>query len=496
MTIVSCSKSYLDTKPTDAVGLESVFETTTNAKLAINGLAKMMTNQYLQSQGFNGEGTIKMWYGNYPGADFYVYLPGWAPIINATINENTTSIYNYYPWYYYYKIIGNANTILGRIDAAEGQDSEKQFIKAQALTFRAYCYMMLIQLYGNRWSDSQNGTTKAVALRLDESTGEINRSTLNECYDQIYKDLDDAIGMYQSSGMERSDYFETDVNVAYAIYARAALNRQDYVKAEQFSKLARIGYPLMNNSDYKDGFANPTSEWIWSSYGASDETLYFYSFLAYIGYNSNAGAVRGTPKCINKLLFDKIPATDIRKSLFLDPKNYSYNLGTGRASADLTAYGRSLYPDIQSNATLYAYMQFKFKANDLPGVGNIPHFRSSEMILIEAESKYFQNKPSTEIQSLLIELNKTSGRDPNYATNKTGEDLLNEIKFYRSIELWGEGFDWFDLKRWGSTLQRTSTDQGGSFPAALAVTIQPEDRNKWTWLIPNKEFDYNSAIKE
>ncbi len=492
----SCSKSYLDTKPTDAVGLESVFKTTANAALAVNGLAKMMTNQYLESQGFNGEGTIKMWYGNYAGADFYVNLPGWAPLINATLYENTTTVYNYYVWYYYYKIIGNANTILARIDAAEGPESEKAFIKAQALTFRAYCYMMLVQFYGNRWSDSQNGAAKAVVLRLDESSGAIPRSTLKECYDQIYKDLDNAITMYESSGGERSDYFEADQNVAYAVYARAALNRQDYAKAEQYAKLARTGYPLMNNADYKDGFANPTSEWIWSSYGATDESLYYYSFLAYIAYNSNAGAVRGTPKCINKLLFNKIPASDIRKSLFLDPAGYTYNTGTGQASATLAAYGRSLYPDIQSNATLYAYMQFKFKANDLPGVGNIPHFRSSEMILIEAEAKYFQNKPASEIQALLTQLNRTSGRDPDYTATKTGEDLWNEIKLYRSIELWGEGFDWFDLKRWGVTLQRTATDQGGSFPAALAVTIKPEDRNKWTWLIPNKEFDYNSSIKE
>lgn len=492
----SCSKAYLDTKPSDSVGLESVFETTANAALAVNGLAKMMTTQYLESQGFNGEGTIKMWYGNYPGADFYVNLPGWAPLINMQLTDVTTSIYNYYPWYYYYKIIGNANTILDKTDAAEGLDSEKEFIKAQALTFRAYCYMMLVQLYGNRWSDSQNGATKAVALRIDKSTGNIPRSTLKECYDQVYKDLDDAIKMYESSGGERNDYFEPDQNVAYAIYARAALNRQDYVKAEQYAKLARTGYPLMSVADYKDGFASPTSEWIWSSYGASDESLYFYAFLSYIAYNSNAGAVRGTPKCINKLLFNKIPASDIRRSLFLDPTGYTYNTGTGQALAALAAYGRLLYPDIQSNATLYAYMQFKFKANDLPGVGNIPQFRSSEMLLIEAEAKYFQDKPASEIQALLVALNKTSGRDPNYTVTKTGTDLWNEIKLYRSLELWGEGFDWFDLKRWGATIQRTATDQGGSFPAALAVTIKPEDKNKWTWLVPNKEFDYNSAIKE
>ena len=494
----ACKKEYLNTTPTDAASTETVFENTKNAALAVNGLAKMMTRQYLSSQGFNGEGTIKMYYGNYPGADFYVNLPGWAAIINATNNEISTSIYDYYPWYYYYKIIGNANTIIARIDNAEGSQEEKDFIKAQALTYRAYCYMMLVQLYGVRWSDSQNGSTKAVALRLDESIGEIPRSTLGECYNQIYKDLDKAISLYSSSGKKRTGNYEVDINVAYAIYARAALNKQDYTNAESYAKKAREGYTLMNNDDYKAGFANPTSEWIWSSYGASDETLYFYSFQAYIAYNSTASAVRTYPKCINKLLFEKIPESDIRRSLFLNPQSYKYNTSTGQVTAKtpLDSVARSMYSDLQSNATVYAYMQFKFKANDMPGVGNLNHFRSSEMLLIEAEAKYFQNKPASEIQQLLLELNKATGRDPSYTTSKTGEALWNEVKLYRSIELWGEGFDWFDLKRWGATISRVSSDNGGSYPAALAVTINPEQNNKWTWVIPNKEFDYNSLILE
>lgn len=494
----ACKKTYLDTIPTSSTSPATAFATTGNAALAINGLAKMMTRQYLGSQGFNGEGTIKMYYGNYPGKDFYVYLTGWASIINGTFNENTTSIYCYYPWFYYYKIIANANTIIARIDNAAGTDAERSFIKAQALTYRAYCYMMLVQLYSYRWSDSQNGSSKGVVLRLDESDGELAQSTLAECYTQIYKDLDDAISMFTSSGKSRAagKNFDVDVNVAYATYARAALNKQDYPNAEKYAKLARTGFPLMNVADYKAGFCNPTSEWIWSSYGASDETLYFYSYFAYIAYNSTASAVRSTPKCINKLLYNQIPTTDIRRGLFLNPTGYTYTLSTGQAGTALAAYGRTLFPLLQSNATLYAYMQFKVKNNDQAGVGHLNHFRSSEMYLIEAEAKYFQNKPAAEIQNLLIELTKTSGRDPSYTCTKTGIDLLNEIKLYRGIELWGEGFDWFDQKRWNETIDRLSTDNGGSYPAALAVKITPEQNNKWTWKVPNKEFDYNTAIQQ
>nr|MBP6064221.1 RagB/SusD family nutrient uptake outer membrane protein [Bacteroidales bacterium] len=61
--------------------------------------------------------------------------------------------------------------------------------------------------------------------------------------------------------------------------------------------------------------------------------------------------------------------------------------------------------------------------------------------------------------------------------------------------LWGEGFDWFDLKRWGDSVQRKNFASGGNFVATLDVTIQPNEANKWTWMIPQRETDYNKAIK-
>ncbi|HET7896696.1 MAG TPA: RagB/SusD family nutrient uptake outer membrane protein, partial [Flavisolibacter sp.] len=343
--------------------------------------------------------------------------------------------------------IGNANSIIARVDAATGTEAEKKFIKAQALTYRAYCFFMLSQLYGNRWQDSNNGSTPAIVLRLDESTGDMPQSSLADTYKQIYADLDAAIANYTASGLKRTANYEVDANVAYAIYARAALTRQDYATAENFAAKARTGYPLMTNSEYKAGFCNPNREWIWSSYGASDETLYFYSYFAYISYNSSASAVKTYPKCISKELFGKIPSTDVRKSLFLDPTGYTYTTSTGQAGSTTALYKKAyeLYPNLSSGASVYAYMQFKIGANDLPGVGHMNHFRSAEMYLIEAEAKYFQNKPAAEIQNLMVELNATSGRDPNYTCTKTGTALLDEIKLYRSVELWGEGFDWFDM---------------------------------------------------
>lgn len=148
--MVSCSDDYLDTTPTSSVGTSTAMGTTENAMKALNGIARMMTTQhYMFSQGFAGENYIMNKMECYPSENYLYnyYAAGWAPLINAQFNNRTTSSYNAYAWYYYYSLIGSANSIIANIDAAAGTDSEKQFIKASALTFRAYAFEKLAHYY-------------------------------------------------------------------------------------------------------------------------------------------------------------------------------------------------------------------------------------------------------------------------------------------------------------------------------------------------------------
>lgn len=496
--LASCSKDYLNTLPESSVSPDTIFESTTNAPLAINGLSKMMSCQYLGTQGMNGEGTVKVWYGNCMGNDFQrCYLTGWHSLWNFTsMMPRNTSIYNYYLWFYYYKIIGNANQIIVNIDKAEGPDAEKEFIKAQALVFRAYSFLMLSQFYANRWCDSGNGASSGIVLRLDDSEGDMPLSTLAETYTQIYKDLDDAIKLFKSSGQSRSQFYETDIDVAYAVYARAALTREDWANAATYAALARKNYPLMSSSDYMEGgFSTPNKEWIWGVFEAQEQTLYYYSMYAYLASNASTSMQRTYPCAISRELYDQIPQGDERRKLWLEP--------TEAERKELNAYGRStgtLYKrafkeygsKLQSASLVYQYMHFKFLATFMPGGGSFCLFRSAEMYLIEAEADCHLNKPS-DAQKLLVELNKT--HNPGYSCSLTGDDLLEEVKLYRRIDLWGEGFDWFDCKRWKKTIVRKSIANGGSFSTGLAITIKPEEGNNWTWVIPAKETDYNSLIK-
>ena len=526
MLVSSCAGDYLDTAPTDSTGATDAVGTTANAMKALNGIAKIMTTQHSYfGGGFAGENNIMIQYESYPSENYNYnyYASGWSPIFNQEFHTRTNSIYDAYAWYYYYTIAGNANTILANIDNAEGTEAERNFVKASALTFRAYAFEKLVHYYCWRWQDSNNGASQGIVLRLDESTGGQGYATLAETYAQIYKDLDEAIMLFEQSGMDRnaSQVWMPNINVAHAIYARAALTKQDYTKALTEAKLARQNYPLMSNAEYHAGFCNPTSEWIFGSFGSAQENNWYWSYgtqYACNGYYANAAGAANGAGSIGRELINRIPNNDARKALFLTEDKFpGYNFNDGSAmdlgygilgmgddekKADALWEEAAAYCQKMAVSGLeapyqagYMYLggQLKFYVFDTPGVSYLPFIRSSEMVLVEAEANYFLND-ETAARAALVELNATSGRNPEYTCDKSGEALWNEIMDYRELELWGEGFAWSDYKRWNRDIVRHSFAEGGNAHISVAKTIPASGVNKWTWDVPLNETDYNDEM--
>lgn len=526
MLVSSCAGDYLDTAPTDSTGATDAVGTTANAMKALNGIAKIMTTQHSYfGGGFAGENNIMIQYESYPSENYNYnyYASGWSPIFNQEFHTRTNSIYDAYAWYYYYTIAGNANTILANIDNAEGTEAERNFVKASALTFRAYAFEKLVHYYCWRWQDSNNGASQGIVLRLDESTGGQGYATLAETYAQIYKDLDEAIMLFEQSGMDRnaSQVWMPNINVAHAIYARAALTKQDYTKALTEAKLARQNYPLMSNAEYHAGFCNPTSEWIFGSFGSAQENNWYWSYgtqYACNGYYANAAGAANGAGSIGRELINRIPNNDARKALFLTEDKFpGYNFNDGSAmdlgygilgmgddekKADALWEEAAAYCQKMAVSGLeapyqagYMYLggQLKFYVFDTSGVSYLPFIRSSEMVLVEAEANYFLND-ETAARAALVELNATSGRNPEYTCDKSGEALWNEIMDYRELELWGEGFAWSDYKRWNRDIVRHSFAEGGNAHISVAKTIPASGVNKWTWDVPLNETDYNDEL--
>lgn len=517
--LASCGSDYLETKPTASVSSTDAVATTDMAYKALNGIARCQTTQhYAYTQGFAGENAIMRLYENLPSQNYNYnyYASGWAPIHNQTFHNRTSTIYDAYAWYYYYQLIGQANRIIAHIDAATGSDEDKKFIKASALAFRAYSYEKLIHYYCYRWQDSNNGASQGVVLRLDESTGDAPFATLAETVAQIYKDCQEAITLFGESGIDRpaDQVWIPNVNVAHAVYARAALFSQDYQTAVDQAKLAKKGYPLMSNDSYAAGFCDPTSEWIMGSYGDDSENNWYWSYGTQGACNGYYATAEGNPTgagTIGHELISRIPNNDARKQNFLTEDKfpdldlakespYYYTFGIlGMMDDDIYEQADSIVKAHQAKGLTTPYKagfyyldaNLKFYVKAQPGVGYVPFIRSSEMVLIEAEANYFLGK-TAEAQAALVELNATSGRNPEYTCTKTGEELLSEIQDYRCLELWGEGFEWSDFKRWNKAVVRKSFEEGGNAHQSVAITIKPEDGNKWTWGVPLNETDYNA----
>lgn len=536
--LASCSSDYLQVEPVTVISSATVQTTQEGAQAALYGLCSAMYtpySNYSESLQPNGEGSIMIFYGEVMGQDYYSYFWSYrAPFVMTMdrFRDNQTWMCNI-PWGYCYNLIGQANNILEGIDNIDGDKDRLNFIKAQALTIRSHAYFRLLQIYAPRWEDSHNGETLALVKRIKPGTEELPLSSMNEIIKLIYDDLDTAIELFESSGVYRNYLWEPDEDVARGIYSRTALLKQDFQTAEVMAHDARKGgrnYKVMTADQYKAGFAIANSEWMWSNSPEYQLCAYWSNGAyyacngAYVDWDNGAGA-------INYELYRQIPEGDIRADLFFTPDKLTgglisssafWNSGiVNPASMGLSknvnmkneyrTFGNSVIPPTQNNITFTKpYVstqagnaecevmfgsQYKFWAIDAYGTCAIPFMRGSEMLLNEAEAAC-HNGHYDVAKNLLLELN--AQRNPNYTCNKTGDALLEEVILQRRIELWGEGFNWFDLKRWNLPLVRNIWEAGNvnsnNIPAAYRLNMDPTDQKGWRWIIPLRETQYNSMI--
>lgn len=473
-TLSSCEKGFLETNPTDQVSTDVLFSTTKNAWTAVNGIHRLMYNQIFGAQAQGGQ-SGNMLYMDILGEDmvFNIASSTWLLSEGKWISHrNPNSGMLFYNYQFYYVIISNANMIIANIDNAEGSAADKAAIKAEALTYRGWAYYQMVQLFGERYVAGQANSGLAVPLVLTPANEKTPRSTVAQVYAQANKDIDDAIGLF--AGYTRTNKSHFNIDVAKGIKARIALTQQNWADAVKFAKEARTGYTLMNNTAYQAGFNDySNTEWMWASRITSDQTNYFYSFFAYMSANYNSTVVRTSPKSINSSLYNWIPDTDVRKKLW-DP--------TGTNTAE--------FPIPTPTSSRYRYMSRKFKVADVSlSIGDVPYMRAAEMYLIEAEAEARRGNDVLAAQALLpLAVN----RNPSYTlSTNTGAALITEIMNQRRVELWGEGFRFYDLKRTNSALDRTGANHNVSYANVLTI---PAGDKQWQFLIPQDEINIGNGV--
>ncbi|WP_373548268.1 RagB/SusD family nutrient uptake outer membrane protein [Haliscomenobacter sp.] len=473
LSLSSCEKDYLNTTPTGSVDAGSAYATTKNAKAAINGIYRSMMVRYRGSQGHSGFPAL-MIINDVMGEDlvFANASNGWhfgeQRWLSHRSDVGTMALF---PYEMFYRFIANANVAIANIDNAVGLPAERDQLKGEALAFRGFSYFYLVQYYGKRYDASAKPNSGlGVPLVLEPTQEGLPRSTVEEVYAQINTDLEAAAALLTTARSAKSHF---NKNVLRGIQARVALAQQDWAKAATFAAEARQGFTLMSIAQYQDGFADVSNpEWMWGFDHLEDQSEFFGGYHSYISCNYNASVIRQTPKTINKLIYDLIPATDVRAKMWVKAPT---------AANAITPPGGVRAP----------YMVQKFRLPGTPStsvMGDVPFMRAGEMYLIEAEAKAKSGDDAGAAKALFDMVSK---RDPSYVlSTKTGAELLDEIYFNRRIELWGEGHRWLDLKRLNLPLDRNGI---GHLPAVAQLFEVPAGDVRWEYLLPRAELDANKA---
>lgn len=492
MASVGCKKEFLNTFPTDQVAQTTVFENITNAKLAVNGMYRLL---YLQISNQSQDGHAAMmlnmdamgedlvWSGN-----TYAYH---KPALRWEDHRNAASGLAKYPYMLYYRINSNANMIIDNIDKIEGAEVDKNTIKGEALAMRAWCHFNLVQLYGKRYEAGKQNTQPGIPIVISSDGIDQPRSSVEAVYGQINKDLDVAIALLGNANAMVNTHI--NLSVAKGIKARVALTMQDWPNAVKYANEARAGKALMTGTEYVDKFTTmDNKEWLWSINQLGDQLPNYGSFYSYIAGNYASAFSRVEPKMINSILFNRLTSTDIRKKLWWDG-----------SAGDKQYFGvRDGNTGNPPSGTAYVkYMNRKFMVPDIKSrAGDIPLMRTAELILIEAEALARMGNRDADAAQVLYILAKN--RDANYVlSTKTGAALIDEIMFQRRVELWGEGFRFYDLKRTDSDMDRNGTDNprvSSVSYTTIAFTLfkdRASKNNLWEYKIPQDELNTNKAMK-
>lgn len=404
-----------------------------------------------------------------------------------------------------YTLIGLANEFIASMPA-ESTDSIIVNQVAQARTVRAFGYMALAPYFQFGYTIAKD---KACVPLLKDGADFTNnpRATVGEVWDYIIEELTAAIA--DLKGATRSAKSYVDQNVAYGLRARAYLAVGKYAEAAADAAEAMKGYTPASIAEVSvPAFCEITDHnWIWginiTQEMVSGNAQYpnSSSWISAFSGDGYAAATQNTP-CINTLLYNKIPATDVRKGWWLDENMHSPNWAaltwTDPGDPSVSATGDAIATFKTSDGgkdDFLPYTNIKFGMKS--GIGSTinnndwPLMRVEEMILIQAEG-LAKSGNEAKAKTVLENFVKTY-RDPSYDVNGRGLSLENEIWFQRRVELWGEGFFMSDAKRMNRPVVRFHGANTTNEPEAFQFNVAADDPYM-NMRFPQAETNYNLGI--
>lgn len=414
---------------------------------------------------------------------------------NGTFNSSTSEIEDFF--YSCYSVIATSNELIqqGRELIAASTDADTLELSNSTAVghfTRAFSYFWLADHFCQPYTQITPTTAHSGAqiVTVYNPSGDIatypDRSTLEETFNLIESDLDIAytrLKNYEAAGntdalVQGANYLSS--YVVEALQARVALVKGDYATALAKAKdVINSGiYTLTTIDDYANLWTNDTgTEIIFQPFMSTGE-LGGSIGAEYI--SSDESSADYIPTATTWAMYDE---GDVRFDAFF--KIYQ-NLDV--SGTQTPAFVLNKWP---GNVAL--------RTGTTNNIRNMSKaFRLSEQYLIAAEADARLGNTSEGSTYLnTLRANRITGYEAGNYSNATA--LLNEVLSEREKELLGEGFRMSDLRRTGQGFTRYADHPENSTLNSLVVAAgrslsYSAGDHRYTWPIPNSEFDANPNL--
>lgn len=306
--------------------------------------------------------------------------------------------------YTYTQIMG-INAVLDGVGDAVGTQRDRDLIRAEALGLRAFGYFRIVNMFGEPYN--YNKKALGVPLKLTAALVEngIARSTVEEVYNQIVADLEEASQLFAKHPKTRGNYRLNGTTVDILL-ARAYLYMEEYDKA--ITAATQAIESAEGLSDYTK-MSHGEKEFSLARYDLSEvEWLYGRTYI-------------DPSLCPTGELLTGFTAGDKRRDFWFP--------------IDATWVHKQLCPGELGNNS----------GANTPGNA----IRISEAYLTRAEARVLSTTNKDE-SGALADLNELRRhRIVGYTDETSTTGLLEKIRQERRLELCYEFHRWFDLRRYG-----------------------------------------------
>lgn len=448
LAITSC-EDYLDQYPVSSLAEEEIFESIDGVERTLNGLYSRLGNGTYNHREMNCVGGLKA-----DNLDI-------AQVNAGRLNQHQLNAEgeDFGIWSQVYDNINRVNTILANIDDFEDVDQDKlNNLKAQALAMRGYMYFDLLKIYARPPMHQEplvKGEPLGVIIKtepfegLDESAFE-ERATIDEGYEQVQKDLTDAVDLFDGSN---EDYpYRFTQTTAEALLARLHLYLGNWGDAIDYAEDV-MDYNHVYLVDQSD--ADPTTD------AAEDHPEIYIDnpgqeSIFEIGYTSDDRpdrntSVAGMATWVQEGYGDVILRMDLRNLL----EEYREKGDVRPIFVEDTVKGGQ---DVAYQMKYYHWQGIRFW-------DNIKMIRSAEMWLIAAEAYAEMDDVPTGVD-YLEELRAHRMDQEHVEVNPANKDeLIDMILRERRVEFFNEmSHRWFDLRRRGRDIPKGIPDVDSGDP--------------------------------